>query len=203
MQKYKSFASPAARRTGLGGPQKNLIDKFGYGGYYVKIFDKTGKTLIYSRGFNTLFEEWRTTDQAKTETQSWTNNVSVPFPKVEPSLWKLGRERHYRHAVPFHDETFCRSKSIFIDRGNLRHRMSPSSNTMAILRIMPISSSLPKDIPPNRISSSQTPNASWKRFSRFHPIGSSQRLQCLGCRTGFRRIGNRFFRQRHLQEYGT
>ena len=70
-----------------GGPQKNLIDKFGYGGYYVKIFDKTGKTLIYSRGFNTLFEEWRTTDQAKTETQSWTNSVSVPF----------------------HDETFCRS----------------------------------------------------------------------------------------------
>ena len=54
------------------GPVKNLIDPFGYGGYYINVYDKAGKELIYSRGFNTLFEEWRSTEQAKTETQSWT-----------------------------------------------------------------------------------------------------------------------------------
>ena len=48
-----------------GGPIKNLIDTFGYGGYYVNVYDKTGKELIYSRGFNTLFEEWRTTADRK------------------------------------------------------------------------------------------------------------------------------------------
>lgn len=102
-----------------GGPQKNLIDKFGYGGYYVKIFDKTGKTLIYSRGFNTLFEEWRTTDQAKTETQSWTNSVSVPFPKDTIIVEILGRERA---DMQFHSmmKLSVDPKSIFIDRGNLK-----------------------------------------------------------------------------------
>ena len=65
-----------------GGPVKNLIDKFNYGGYYVNIYDKNSNDLIYSRGFNTLFEEWRTTEQAKTETQSWTNSISVPYPKT-------------------------------------------------------------------------------------------------------------------------
>ena len=65
-----------------GGPVKNLIDKFNYGGYYINVYDKATNKLIYSRGFNTLFEEWRSTEQAKTETQSWTNSASVPFPKV-------------------------------------------------------------------------------------------------------------------------
>ena len=51
-----------------GGPQKNLVDEFHYGGYYVRIYDKASGELIYSKGFNTLFEEWLTTDQAKTET---------------------------------------------------------------------------------------------------------------------------------------
>ena len=39
-----------------GGPRKNLIDKFNYGGYYVNIYNKADNRLIYSRGFNTLFE---------------------------------------------------------------------------------------------------------------------------------------------------
>lgn len=66
----------------MGRPCENLIDKFNYGGYYINIYDKNSNELIYSRGFNTLFEEWRTTEQAKTETQSWTNSISVPYPKT-------------------------------------------------------------------------------------------------------------------------
>ena len=60
---------------------KNLTDRFNYGGYYVNLYDKASGELIYSRGFNTLFEEWRSTEQAKNETQAWTNSVSVPYPK--------------------------------------------------------------------------------------------------------------------------
>ena len=36
-----------------GGPVKNLIDKFNYGGYYINVYDKATNKLIYSRGFNT------------------------------------------------------------------------------------------------------------------------------------------------------
>lgn len=31
-----------------GGPRKNLVDPFGYGGYYVKVYDRATKQLIYS-----------------------------------------------------------------------------------------------------------------------------------------------------------
>ena len=64
-----------------GGPVKNLIDKSGYGGYYINVYDKATDRLIYSRGFNTLFEEWRSTEQAKTETQSWTKQRFRSFPE--------------------------------------------------------------------------------------------------------------------------
>lgn len=75
------------------GPVKNLIDTFNYGGYYVEVYDKKTNVLIYSRGFNTLFEEWLTTEQAAKQTQSWTNSMSVPFPKREVQLIITGRDR--------------------------------------------------------------------------------------------------------------
>lgn len=75
------------------GPVKNLIDPFNYGAYYIEVYDKETNTLIYSRGFNTLFEEWLTTAQAKVETQSWTNSMSVPFPKNKVQIKLQGRDR--------------------------------------------------------------------------------------------------------------
>lgn len=76
-----------------GGPVKNLIDKFYYGGYYVNIYDKSNNELIYSRGFNTLFEEWRSTEQAKTETQAWTNSISVPYPESTVTVEITARDK--------------------------------------------------------------------------------------------------------------
>jgi hypothetical protein len=101
-----------------GGPVKNLIDTFYYGDYYVNLYDKAGRQLIYSRGFNTLFEEWRLTEQAKSETQSWTNSVSVPFPKKETVVEITGRDRSDRqfHTLLTVDVD---PSSLFIDRGKL------------------------------------------------------------------------------------
>ena len=92
-----------------GGPVKNLIDKFNYGGYYINVYDKATNKLIYSRGFNTLFEEWRSTEQAKTETQSWTNSASVPFPE-STYLCRDHGTRQGRHAIPSVAETRGRSQ---------------------------------------------------------------------------------------------
>ncbi|MDR2473886.1 MAG: peptidase M64, partial [Tannerella sp.] len=63
------------------GPRRNLIDPFEYGGYLLYAFDNQTGTLIYSHGFNTLFEEWRTTDEARKETRSWINSIIMPYPK--------------------------------------------------------------------------------------------------------------------------
>lgn len=49
-----------------GGSKVNLIDTFNYGKYYFKVFDVKTDSLLYSRGYSTLFGEWQTTDEAKT-----------------------------------------------------------------------------------------------------------------------------------------
>ena len=103
-----------------GGPVKNLIDPFEYGGYYVKVYDLETKELIFSRGFNTLFEEWRTTDQALKETQSWTNSISIPFPKKPIVFELLARERSDNQFRPLWT-TEIDPSSFFIDKSPLQN----------------------------------------------------------------------------------
>ena len=101
------------------GPRRNLIDRFEYGGYYINVYDKASNKLIYSRGFNTLFEEWRTTEQAKHEVQSWNNSASIPFPKSKVIVEITARDRS---DMKFHSlmKTEVDPTSIFIDRGKLK-----------------------------------------------------------------------------------
>ena len=102
-----------------GGPVKNMEDPFGYGGYYINVYDLASGKKIYSRGFNTLFEEWRTTDQAKVETQSWNNSVSVPFPKKPIRVELCARDKSDMEFHPIMTQTID-PKSIFIDRSPLK-----------------------------------------------------------------------------------
>lgn len=100
------------------GPRKNLIDRFNYGGYYIQVYDAATNTLIYSRGFNTLFEEWRTTEFAKTEYQSWNNSASIPFPRQKVRVEITARDRKDMRFHPLL-QTEVDPSSIFIDRGKL------------------------------------------------------------------------------------
>lgn len=102
-----------------GGPVKNLEDPFNYGGYYVNVYDAESGRKIYSRGFNTLFEEWRTTDQAKSETQAWNNSVSVPFPKKTVQIEICARDKADMNFHPLLKQ-LVDPKSIFIDRSPLK-----------------------------------------------------------------------------------
>ncbi len=63
------------------GSQTNLIDTFYYGLNYVFVYDSLSNKLIYSRGYSCLFEEWKTTKEAKETTKEFEESVIVPFPK--------------------------------------------------------------------------------------------------------------------------
>lgn len=63
------------------GSKKNLIDTFYYGNYMLKVYNESKSNLIYSRGFSTLFQEWQTTEEAKTTWRSFQGSVIMPFPK--------------------------------------------------------------------------------------------------------------------------
>ena len=67
----------------FGGSKVNLIDPFNFGTNRVKVIDAQNNTLIYSRGYNTLFQEWQTTDEARVMERCYEESVSVPLPRNE------------------------------------------------------------------------------------------------------------------------
>jgi hypothetical protein len=46
------------------GSTRNLIDKLDNGRYYAKIYDSSSGKLIFSKGFDSYFSEYKTTNQA-------------------------------------------------------------------------------------------------------------------------------------------
>ncbi len=63
------------------GSKNNLIDPFEYGEYRIEIKDTAGRETLFSKGFNSLFQEWRTIDEAKGTSRSFNSSCRVPFPK--------------------------------------------------------------------------------------------------------------------------
>ena len=68
------------------GSKKNLIDPFNYGSYRFRVFDLKSDSLIFSKGFSTLFQEWQTTAEAKISDKSFYQAAIFPFPKKEIRL---------------------------------------------------------------------------------------------------------------------
>lgn len=76
-----------------GGSQVNLIDDNFYGNYYVNVYDVKSGALIYSRGYNTLFGEWRTVPEALTTRRCCDETVVIPFPKENARIELLSRDK--------------------------------------------------------------------------------------------------------------
>ncbi len=67
------------------GSKNNLVDQFNYGEYFLEVKSKQGE-VIYSKGFNTLFQEWRTIAEAKTISKAFSSSYVIPFPKEKVEL---------------------------------------------------------------------------------------------------------------------
>lgn len=63
------------------GSKVNMIDEMNYGMYYLKVKDAHSKKLIYSRGYSTLFGEWKTTNEATKVQRTMSETVILPYPK--------------------------------------------------------------------------------------------------------------------------
>lgn len=64
-----------------GGTFNKLIDNTDFGFFRFEVYDIKSNSLIYSRGYCSLFDEWRFTDEAKSTTRSFSETVVFPFPK--------------------------------------------------------------------------------------------------------------------------
>jgi len=76
-----------------GGSKINLIDTFNYGKYYFRVFDQETDSLIYSRGYSTLFGEWQTTEEAKKTERSFTETVVMPLPRNNAKILFFSRDK--------------------------------------------------------------------------------------------------------------
>jgi hypothetical protein len=97
-----------------GGSLTNLTDTFGYGNFRYEVFDSVTNTLIYSRGFNTLYQEWQTTAEARSMERVYHEVVTFPFPKnkVNFVLSIRGRDGLFTKLY----ETTINPASYFISR---------------------------------------------------------------------------------------
>jgi hypothetical protein len=88
-----------------GGSKVNLIDTFEYGQYLFKVFDVESDKLIYSRGYSTLFFEWRTVPEAKETWKSFSESVILPYPKKDVRVEFYSRDKegifdkHFEYLV--------------------------------------------------------------------------------------------------------
>jgi hypothetical protein len=64
-----------------GGSKEYLLNPFNYGEYKVEVLDKASGSIVYSKGFCTLFEEWQTTSEANSRNKAFYQSVVVPYPK--------------------------------------------------------------------------------------------------------------------------
>jgi hypothetical protein len=76
------------------GSNSTLLNPFNTGNFKYELFDSTGISLIYSRSFCTLFQEWQTTDEAKKINRSFYEVATMPYPKHKVRFILSKRERN-------------------------------------------------------------------------------------------------------------
>ena len=64
------------------GSRTHLLEPFGFGGYLAKVVDPSSGTLLFSKGYDTYFGEYRTTPAAeKGVRRTYHESVLIPCPK--------------------------------------------------------------------------------------------------------------------------
>jgi hypothetical protein len=88
------------KQEGWAGNTEKLIDHFNSGMYYLKVYSISSNKLIYSRGFATLFGEYRTTDPAHQGIKkTFHQTLLLPFPKSSILLVIEARDPKHQNSL--------------------------------------------------------------------------------------------------------
>ncbi|MDR1274416.1 MAG: IgA Peptidase M64 [Odoribacteraceae bacterium] len=110
------FFDEAREEPHWGGPVRDLVDTTFCGNYYVHLRDLRTGELLYSRGFCTLFGEWRGTDEARSLRRAAPGTVRVPYPRADALVEILARDaggefrEKFRHVVRVNDPFIKRER---------------------------------------------------------------------------------------------
>lgn len=115
-----------------GGRIKNMVDTLNLGDYKLTITDAESNSIIYSQNYSTLFGEWRTTDEAKEITRSFSGSVIFPYPKnsVTLEIFSRDRENNFVKLFSFNidpDNYFIGNKTeYFFDVDTIKYTGDPT-----------------------------------------------------------------------------
>lgn len=98
------------------GSNINLVNTFNSGNFKYELFDTADSTLIYSRAFCTLFQEWQTTSEAKTISKSFYEVATMPYPKNKVRFLLSERGRNGQFSKLY--ETVIDPTDYFIRKEN-------------------------------------------------------------------------------------
>jgi hypothetical protein len=97
------------------GSLTHLTDHPDYGEYSYRMYDEASGKLIYRKGFSSLFQEWRTTEEARTINRSYSQVMVLPYPKKNIRIEILSRSYATGKFEPLF-RTVLDPKSIYINR---------------------------------------------------------------------------------------
>ena len=83
------------------GNPRNLIDTLNVGSCILRVFDVKTNTMIYSRGYSSVFDEWKTTAEALAGfPRTFHESLIIPLPKAPVLVCVDTRDRNnvFRHA---------------------------------------------------------------------------------------------------------
>ena len=95
-----------------GGSREYLIDDTGYGKQMFKIIDKASGKVIYSRSYNTLFNEWQDTEEAKHNNKAMPESVVFPYPKNAVTIEIYSRNKKGEFVKKFSQDIDPNSYAI-------------------------------------------------------------------------------------------
>lgn len=99
------------------GSRTQLVDSTNLGNYLFEVREKTGGTVIYSRGFSSIYGEWQTTDEAKSAHRTFHESLRFPWPKQTVSIVLKKRQPDNRFADIWATEIDPASR--FVNRATL------------------------------------------------------------------------------------
>jgi len=80
------------------GSRRHLLDPFPYGAHRFEIRDEASGALLYTRSYSSLFGEWRSTEDAKRRSRSFSESIRIPMPRRPFVLAIYSRQRSGRFA---------------------------------------------------------------------------------------------------------
>jgi len=86
-----------AEDGGWAGSLTSLVDETNLGDYLFEVFDRASGRLIYSRGFGSIYGEWKTTAEFRARTRTFHESLRFPWPKsaIRIVLKRRGAENRF------------------------------------------------------------------------------------------------------------